>query len=71
MTGLTVALFDELGWDLAPAYAAATVAWRTRLGRQRAVGASWPSPPQDVLQLEVGYHTTLARWRSRRAMTGS
>jgi DDE superfamily endonuclease/Helix-turn-helix of DDE superfamily endonuclease len=42
LTGLTVALFDELVWDLAPAYAEATVARRTRPGRQRAVGAGHP-----------------------------
>jgi len=39
MTGLTVALFDELVWDLGPAYAAAQWAGKERPGRQRAVGA--------------------------------
>jgi DDE superfamily endonuclease/Helix-turn-helix of DDE superfamily endonuclease len=42
MTGLTVALFDELVDDLAPAYAQATYAQRNRPGRQRAVGAGHP-----------------------------
>jgi hypothetical protein len=52
LTGLTVALFDELVWDLSPAYAQATVAWRTRPGRQRAVGAGHPcslAPCDEVL----------------------
>jgi hypothetical protein len=55
MTGLTVALFDELVWDLAPGYAAATVARRTRAGRQRAVGAGHPCslPPRDEVLLTV------------------
>ncbi len=42
MTGLTVALFDELVWDLEPAYAQATTARRERPGRKRAVGAGHP-----------------------------
>ena len=42
MTGLTVALFDELVWDLEPGYAQATVARRERPGCQRAVGAGHP-----------------------------
>ena len=42
MTGLTVALFDELVWDLEPAYAQATAARRERPGRTRAVGAGHP-----------------------------
>jgi len=42
MTGLTVALFDELVDDLAPAYAQATYDQRNRRGRQRAVGAGHP-----------------------------
>lgn len=42
MTGLTVALFDELVDDLAPAYAQALYAQRNRPGRQRAVGAGHP-----------------------------
>jgi len=42
MTGLSVALFDELVWDLEPAYAQATVARRERPGRKRAVGAGHP-----------------------------
>ncbi len=52
LTGLTVALFDELVWDLAPAYAEATVAHRTRPSRKRAVGAGHPcslSPRDEVL----------------------
>jgi hypothetical protein len=55
MTGLSVALFDDLGWDLAPAYTAATVARRTRPGRQRAVGAGHPCrlPPRDEFLLTV------------------
>jgi DDE superfamily endonuclease len=55
LTGLTVALFDELVWDLAPAYAQATVARRTRPGRQRAVGAGHPYrlPPGDEFLLTV------------------
>lgn len=55
MTGLTVALFDELVWDLAPAYAAATVARRTRPGRKRAVGAGHPCSlaPRDEFLLTV------------------
>ena len=42
MSGLSVALFDELVADLAPAYAQATYAQRHRAGRQRAVGAGHP-----------------------------
>ncbi len=42
MTGLSVALFDELVWDLEQAYAQATVARRERPGRTRAVGAGHP-----------------------------
>jgi hypothetical protein len=42
MTGLTIALFDELVDDLASAYAQATYAQRNRPGRQRAVGAGHP-----------------------------
>lgn len=42
MTGLSVALFDELVDDLRPAYAQATYAARQRPGRQRAVGAGHP-----------------------------
>jgi hypothetical protein len=55
MTGLTVALFDALVWDLAPAYAQATVARRTRPDRQRAVGAGHPCrlPPRDEFLLTV------------------
>jgi hypothetical protein len=55
LTGLTVALFDELVWDLAPAYAQATAARRTRPGRQRAVGAGHPHslPPRDEVLLTV------------------
>jgi hypothetical protein len=55
MTGLTVALFDDLVWELAPAYAAATVARRTRPGRQRAVGAGHPCslPMRDEFLLTV------------------
>src|SRR3954470_14128511 len=55
MTGLTVALFDELVWDLAPAYSQATVARRTRPGRQRAVGAGHPHSlaPRDEFLLTV------------------
>jgi len=32
MSGLTVALFDDLVWELEPAYAEATVTRRTRPG---------------------------------------
>src|SRR5947209_7556390 len=39
MTGLTVALFDELVWELGPAYAQATYVQHNWPGRQRAVGA--------------------------------
>jgi DDE superfamily endonuclease/Helix-turn-helix of DDE superfamily endonuclease len=55
LSGLTVALFDELVWDLEPAYAAATVARRTRPGRQRAVGAGHPHSlsPRDEFLLTV------------------
>ena len=55
MTGLTVALFEELVWDLAPAYAQATVARRTRPERQRAMGAGHPCslPPRDEFLLTV------------------
>jgi len=42
MTGLTVALFDELVWDLEPASAQALSARRERPGRKRAVGAGHP-----------------------------
>ncbi len=38
MTGLTVALFDELVWDLRPALAQAHYAAQERPDRQRAVG---------------------------------
>ena len=55
MTGLTVALFDELVWDLEPAYAAATSARRERPERKRAVGAGHPCslPPRDEFLLTV------------------
>ncbi len=42
MSGLTVALFDELVWDLEPSYAQATYDRRSRPERQRAVGAGHP-----------------------------
>ncbi len=42
MTGLTVALFDELVGDLKPAYAQATATRWERPGRKRAVGAGHP-----------------------------
>jgi len=38
MTGLTVALFDEVVWDLGPSYGAAAYERKERPGRQRAVG---------------------------------
>jgi hypothetical protein len=38
MTGLTVALFDDLVWDVRPALAEARHTAQDRLGRQRAVG---------------------------------
>ncbi len=38
MTGLTVALFDDLVWDLGPTYGAAEYERKERPGRQRAVG---------------------------------
>jgi len=38
MTGLTVALFDDVVWDLGPAYGAAAYERKERPGRQRAVG---------------------------------
>jgi hypothetical protein len=42
MTGLTVALFDQLCWDVRPRLAQTLYAERTRPGRQRAVGAGHP-----------------------------
>jgi hypothetical protein len=55
MTGLTVALFDELVWDLAPAYAQAISDRRLRPERQRAVGAGHPCclTPGDEFLLTV------------------
>lgn len=55
MSGLTVALFDELVWDLAPTYAQATYERRSRPDRQRAVGGGHPCcvPPRDEFLLTV------------------
>ncbi len=55
MTGLSVALFDELMGDLGPAYARATYAQQDWPGRQRAVGAGHHRrlPPRDEFVLTV------------------
>jgi len=55
MSGLTVALFDDLVWELEPAFAEATVTRRTRPGRARAVGAGHPCrlAPRDEFLLTV------------------
>jgi len=55
MSGLTVALFEELVQDVGPACAAAQYAQRARAGRQRAVGAGRPTvlPVREEILLTV------------------
>jgi len=55
MTGLPVAVFDEVVRDLLPAYAAAEYARLNRLGRQRAIGGGHPCAlgPRDQILLTV------------------
>src|SRR5436309_4562234 len=55
LTGLTVALFEDLVWDLEPAYAEATYTRRTQPERKREVGAGHPCalPPRDEFLLTV------------------
>lgn len=55
MTGLTVALFEDLVWDVRPALAAARYAAQDRPDRQRAVGGGRHSalPEREALLLTV------------------